>query len=400
MPVLPPLSLVRRGAARIRPDLDRITHALESLGRPHASLASVLVVGSNGKGSTAAMLEAMLRAHGIDTGLYTSPHLVRVEERIQLGGVPLPTAELERHLATLDAFPELTFFETLTAAALLAFAGAGVDVAVLEAGMGGRWDATRIADSTVAGLTNVGTDHREWLGPNREEIATDKGAALAAAAAAVIGPEVDDAVRPHLGAVPAVAAADLVELVPCGPDLVHVRLNGDAFNVAVPFPGLHQVANLHLSLALLVATHRAGLAPAPRPDAIRAGLAAARWPARLTRHRIHGRDVLVDGAHNLEGARVLAEFLAARRRHNLLFSCLADKPLEAMAEVLRPVVDLVAVCPLDDERAMPLERLRRAFPEAEVAADPIAALALLPEPVVAAGSLRLAGALLEVEETT
>ena len=400
MPVLPPLSLTRRGPARIRPDLDRIKDALDRLGRPQRGLASVLVVGSNGKGSTAVMLEAMLRAHGVATGLYTSPHLVRVEERIRLAGVPLAIDRLERYLTTLDQFPELTYFETLTAAALLVFADAGVDVAVLEAGMGGRWDATRVAGSAIAGLTNVGTDHREWLGPTREDIAADKGAALTAAATAVIGPEVDDAVRLHLGAARTVTAADLVELIPRGPDLAQVRLNGHAFNVAVPFPGLHQVANLHLALALLMAAHRAGLAPAPRADAIRAGLAAARWPARLTRHRIHGRDVLVDGAHNLEGARVLSEFLLGRQRHHLLFSCLADKPLEAMAGLLRPVVGSVAVCQLDDERAMPLERLLRAFPEADAAADPLATLALLPDPVVAAGSLRLAGVLLEAEDAT
>ncbi len=400
MPVLPPLSLARRGPARIRPDLSRIRDALDRLGRPQRDLASILVVGSNGKGSTAVMLEAMLRAHGVATGLYTSPHLVRVEERIRLGGVPLSTPELERHLATLDAFPELTFFETLTAAALLAFADARVGVAVLEAGMGGRWDASRVAGSKIAGLTNIGTDHSQWLGSTREEIAEDKGEALAAAVTAVLGPEVDDAVRPRLGAAHALAAAELVGLAPSGGDRVRVRLDGLSFDLSVPFPGRHQIANLHLALALLVAAHRTGLAPAPRPEAVRAGLAASRWPARLSRHRIAGREVLIDGAHNLEGVRALAEHLAGRERHNLMFSCLADKPLEAMAELLRPVVGSVVVCPLDDERAMPLARLVRAFPEAEAAADPLAALALLPDPVVAAGSLRLAGALLEVEEAT
>jgi len=398
MPVVPPLSLARRGPARIRPDLQRITDALDRLGRPQRGLASVLVVGSNGKGSTAAMLESMVRAHGVRTGLYTSPHLVRVEERIRLDGRPIAAGELERHLATLEAFPDLTFFETLTAAALLAFTEAGVELAVLEAGMGGRWDATRVAGSTVAGLTNVGTDHREWLGPSREEIAADKGAALAAAATAVLGPELDDDARSHLGAAAAVLASDLVDLRPDTDGSVGVRLRDRRFRLEVPLPGRHQAANLHLALALLAAAHESGLVPALRPEALRAGLAALHWPARLSRHRVRGREVLVDAAHNLEGVRALTAHLAGRGRHHLLFSCLADKPLDAMAELLRPTVDRVAVCPLDDERAMPLERLVRAFPEAEAASDALTALALLPDPVVAAGSLRLAGALLEAEE--
>lgn len=399
MPASAPLSLARRGPSRIRPDLAALAAALARLGSPQLAVPSVLVVGTNGKGSTAAMLESMLAAHGVAAGLYTSPHLLRVEERIRLRGAPISTAELERWLNLLEGFPELTYFETLTAVALLAFAEARVPLAVLEAGMGGRWDATRVAGSAVAGLTNVGTDHRRWLGATRQEIARDKGAALAAACAAVLGPGVDEEIAGELGADRARPASELAEVEAAPAGRARVRLGGPWFEVEVPFAGRHQLANLHLALALLVACHRAGLAPQPRPGAVRDGLAASRWPGRLTRHRIAGREVVVDGAHNLEGAAALAAWLDEQpRRHHLLFSCLEDKPVEGMAALLLPRVESVAVVELEDERALALDRLRAAFPGAVAAPTLAAALAAVPDPVLAAGSLRLAGALLEMEE--
>jgi dihydrofolate synthase/folylpolyglutamate synthase len=186
--------------------LDGLREALRELGNPQSAYPSILIVGTNGKGSTAVMLEAILRAHGLKTGLFTSPHLIRVEERVRLNGVAATQRELSRVLAPLDAFPDLTYFETVTAAALTLFAEARVDVAVLEAGMGGSWDATRVAGSAVAGLTNVGTDHRNWLGSSRAEIARDKGRALQVAERAVIGADVSGEIRDALGAPGAVAA--------------------------------------------------------------------------------------------------------------------------------------------------------------------------------------------------
>jgi len=192
MPDLLPVALSKRRPGRIRPRLEVLEEALTSVGSPHHGFASILVTGSNGKGSTAAMLESVLAAHGLTTALYTSPHLVRVEERIRVRGMPVDRASLERHVALLEDFPELTFFETLTAAAFLCFTEQGVDCAVLEAGMGGRWDATRLAGSDIVGLTNVGTDHQRWLGTSRAEIASDKGQALASARWAILGPGVDE----------------------------------------------------------------------------------------------------------------------------------------------------------------------------------------------------------------
>ena len=160
---------------------------MAELGDPQKNFRSILVVGTNGKGSTAAMLEAVLRAHGVMTGLYTSPHLIRIEERVQLGGRLVSETELGRRLALLDSYVDLTYFETLTAAAFEVFSDAGIEVAILEAGMGGSWDATRLAGSAIAGLTNIGSDHSHWLGDGRGEIARDKGRALAAAERLSVG---------------------------------------------------------------------------------------------------------------------------------------------------------------------------------------------------------------------
>lgn len=399
MSVAPALRLASRPAGRIRPALDGLARALAALGGPQRGLRSVLVVGTNGKGSTAAMVEAVLRGHGLRTGLYTSPHLVRVEERVRLGGRTVEPATLTAQLDRLDAFPDLTTFEALTAAAFAIFAAAEVEVAVLEAGMGGSWDATRLAGSAIAGLTNVGTDHRAWLGADRPAIARDKGQALAAAARAVLGPGVQTDIVPELGAPSAVEAASLARCAALGGGMVRCAWGTGDTELALPLPGRHQLDNLQLALALCVQAAAEGWLEALEPEVVAAAIAGLRWPGRLSRHRVAGREVLVDCAHNLEGVEALAAHLAGLdHRCNLLVSCLDDKPLEAMAAVLRPLVDRVAVCELVDQRAMPLARLQAAFPGAEVAATPATALALLPDPVLAAGSLRLVGALLALEE--
>jgi dihydrofolate synthase/folylpolyglutamate synthase len=394
-----PASLKQRRPGRIRPQLDGIREALCQLGDPQLGVPSVLVVGSNGKGSTAAMLEAILSAHGLTVGLYTSPHLIRVEERIRINGAPIAGADLERHLRRLEAFPGLTFFETVTVAAFMAFADRGVDCAVLEAGMGGRWDATRAADSPIAGLTNVGSDHAAWLGASAEDRAADKGAALVAASRRILGSGVDPALVRHLGDARFDWARHLVSVAPIGRSTVRVGWDGASAVVATPFLGDHQTANLELALALARAAVAAGLLERLDPDAVRVGLERTHWPGRLSRHRIAGRRVLLDCAHNAEGAAALARYLERGTvLYHLLFSCLDDKPVREMARALRPHVGNVALCPLDDDRAMPRRGLREAFPEASWRSSVTAALRALPDPVVAAGSIRLVGELLAVAE--
>jgi dihydrofolate synthase/folylpolyglutamate synthase len=399
MSVAPALILSRRKAGRIRPQLDGLRQALTVLGDPQECLRSILVVGTNGKGSTAAMLAAVLSAHGVATGLYTSPHLIRVEERVQLDGRPVSSAELGRRLALLDRFPDLTYFETLTAAAFEIFSDAGVEVAVLEAGMGGSWDATRLAGSAIVGLTNVGSDHRRWLGDDRRTIARDKGRALAAAERAVVSREVDLELLADLGSLDAVPADSLVDCIEGPGGGVRLRWDDKEMIVEMPLPGRFQHANLQLALALARQAVEAGWLSQLDPQRVLEGLHNLRWPGRLSTHRVAGREVLLDCAHNLEAVRALAHFLDdVGRRYNLVFSCLDDKPVDEMAAVLRPSVAEIAVCPLADERAMPVDRLLAAFAGAKVAETPLECLEMLGDPVLATGSIRLVGELLAHED--
>lgn len=396
MPQLLPPLLISRRPGLIHPSLENVRIAAGRLGNPQAAFASARIAGTNGKGSTAAMLAALLDAHGLRTGLYTSPHLVRVEERIQIAGEPIATADLERILERLEPERELSFFETLTLAAFVAFAEADIDVAVLEVGLGGRWDATTVAPSSVAGLTNIGTDHSQWLGATRSEIAREKAAALDGAEIAVLGPQVETGLITGVTARRLIRAADLAGSTPSAAGLVDVRWGDGFLTVPLPLPGVHQAANLHLALALASALAETGVTLPLQRQAVRRGLEAVSWPGRLSRHRLAGREVILDGAHNLEAAGALAAHLAATgTRHDLLFSCLEDKPVEAMARSLGPLADRVAVFPLDDPRAAPLERLAAAFPGARRAPSAAAGLDLLGDPVLATGSLRVVGELLQ-----
>ena len=399
MSVAPAVTLESRRAGRIRPDLVGLRRVLQKIGNPERAYPSVLVVGTNGKGSTAIMLAGILRAHGLETSLFSSPHLIRVEERIRINGRPVSEREFATKLARFDAYPELTYFETVTAVALSLFAEARIDVAVLEAGMGGSWDATRLAASRVAGLTNVGTDHREWLGQSRVEIARDKGRALAAADLAVVGRGLSPDLRDALDAPDSVSADSLVACRAAGADRVLLAWGGAEIEVSLPLPGNFQMDNVQLAVALALQTVEMGWLAGLDHDSVRGALERTHWPGRLSRHLIAGREVLVDCAHNFEAAEALANHLdGLEHRYNLLFSCLDDKPVEEMAAVLRPEVGQVVVCPLADERAMPLARLAKAFPGSVRARTATEGLAALRDPILAAGSLRLAGEILALSE--
>jgi len=344
------------------------------------------------------MLERILSAGGVKTGLATSPHLVRVNERIRVDGCEIGDNSLTEILKKLEAFPDLTFFETLTAASFLHFAESGVEVAVLEAGMGGRWDASRAAGSTVAGLTNVGTDHRSWLGDQPEAIADDKGAALFAAEMAVFGPQVDPWVQDRLAPSGARAAAASVEVRPnpTRGTLVARWFGSGWTELKVPLAGEHQRANLHLAMAMAESCREMGWIDLLEPARVFKALDSVRWVGRLSPTTVAGRPVLLDGAHNLEAAESLAAFLKDQPvLYNLVFACLDDKPVRKMADILRPVVGEVAVCSVEDPRSMAVEVLLEAFPGALACSNPVDAVMRLSDPVLAVGSLRLVGALLD-----
>ncbi|MBI4915957.1 MAG: bifunctional folylpolyglutamate synthase/dihydrofolate synthase [Acidobacteria bacterium] len=418
--------LAHRLEQRILPGLDRMRRALDVLGHPERRVPAVLIVGTNGKGSTAALLDAVVRAHGLRVGLYTSPHLVRVEERIRIAGEPIAAARLRELVATLERFPALSYFETLTVAAFLCFAEAAVDLAILEAGLGGRWDATNATTPLVALLTNVGTDHQAWLGPTRGHIAAEKAVALRGKEAivgrwddeveAVIRREADPSTPLSLasdwatvkegergeGRGKSTNPATLASALP-SPLTPLPRFTSVAFSVAgttgdamLPLYGRHQLDNLVLALAGAAALARHGAIPGLRADAITAGIEGTTWPGRLQWVEWRGHRLLLDGAHNREATAALAASILGMGlsgRLHLLFSCLDDKPAEAMADLLRPHVRDVLLAPIDSPRAVPVDRLAAAFPEGRPFPSVAAALAALPPdlPTLVTGSLRLVG---------
>lgn len=354
------------------------------------------------------MVASMLAAHGLQVGHYTSPHLRRIEERIAVGGAPIPSEALLRHLYTLEDYPELSFFETLTAAALLEFAARAIDVAVLEAGLGGRWDATSVAPAVVSLLTNVGTDHKEWLGATRTAIATEKAVALRGHEA-IVG-RWDDEVRTVILATAAPgtrvtgaedwATVSAVDATLAG-TVVRYTVAGMEGEARLGLVGEHQIDNLRLALAGLAALADHKVVPPLDGAAIAAGIETVRWPGRLHPVSLDKRRLILDGAHNIEAVRALAATLDAlelSRRVHLLFSCLDDKPLEEMAALLLPRSLSVTVTRLATPRAARLADLAAAFPACRIAESVRDALAQAPTdaPTLVTGSLRLVGEVLSL----
>jgi dihydrofolate synthase / folylpolyglutamate synthase len=314
----------------IRLGLERVARALDDLGRPDRALRVLHVAGTNGKGSTCAMADAALRAAGHRVGLYTSPHLERFSERIRVDGREISDAALARRVeAVRRACPwherseeeRLTYFEFATLLAILHFAEEGVSAAVLEVGLGGRFDATTAVTPLACAISRIGLDHVELLGPTLAHVAREKAGILKPGVPAVT-----------VEAQPAEALAVLRE---------EATARGASLALAAPWDGPrglrgpHQRENAGLAAAALRLLDAAGVAV---PEAaIRAGIAGARWPGRL--EEVGG--VLLDGAHNPDGAAALAAALAELhpgRPVELVFGVLADKDLGGMLAALAPAV--------------------------------------------------------------
>ena len=388
----------------IKLGLDGIRGLLGLLGHPQDGLTTILVGGTNGKGSVAAMLAAMLQAHGRTTGLYTSPHLVRPEERVRLGDADIARRALETHLlairdacarglgsGALAAHP--SFFEVVTAAGLLAFREARVEVAVLEVGLGGRLDATNVTSPVVSAIVTVDLDHVATLGATLPAIAREKAAIARRSRPLVSGvaqPEAVTAIRRSCEEIGAIFV-----------DASHTPLPDD---VRVPLEGGHQRENAAVALRVLEEFARgAGFRVDPRAVAL--GLSRTRWPGRL--QLVPGSPpLLLDGAHNPAGAQALAAHLAARGgpRPVLLFAAMEDKDVAGLVGPLAARVERAVAVRPDVSRAMDAlrlaERVRDAGLPAEAAATPAAGLArarALAGPdglVLVAGSLYLVGAVL------
>lgn len=338
--------------------VDRMRLLAGRLGHPERAAPCFHIAGTNGKGSTSAMIEAIQRAHGRRTGLYTSPHLVEIGERLQVDRVPATEArvvalaeQLRPHYdAILADDPEMapTFFELITAAAFLEFRDRAVDVAVLETGLGGRLDATNICAPEVCVITSIGLDHQEYLGPTLADIAGEKAGILKPGVPCVVGelpPEAEAVV---------VARARAV-----GAPLHFAR---DRFRDGPPetsLVGAHQRRNAG---AALLACELATRLPVDEARA-RAALREVRWAGRWDPHRLRdGRTMILDGSHNEEGIRIVEPLLAALGRPTIVIGALGSvraRPLVAAAA--RHAGALVLVRP-DNERACSVEELASFVP--------------------------------------
>lgn len=383
------------GPQRIRPGLDRTRALLESLGRPDRAFRTVLVAGTNGKGSTAAALSAILSRAGVRTGLYTSPHLVRVTERIRTGDADIPAAILDDALALVAAVAGPgergpTYFEALTVTALEIFRRERSEVAVLEVGIGGRLDATNVVEPEISIVTNVGSDHLELLGPSLADVAREKAGIFRRGQPALVGAG---------GSPPEARAVLHAEAARTGARLVEVPPDA-LFGDESPLPGRHQRANLSLAVAAARA-----LAPLSE-ETIRSGIRSLRWPGRLQRvERAGRRPLLLDGAHNPDGAAALAAYLdeeGLSGRVDLLFGAMADKNVEGIAAPLLSRARRVVFTAVDSPRAAspPSLKARLAREDAEAAVPVAEALARLDSagpdapPILVAGSLYLVGEVL------
>ncbi|MDQ6758788.1 MAG: bifunctional folylpolyglutamate synthase/dihydrofolate synthase [Acidobacteriota bacterium] len=340
--------------------LERITALLEALGNPHHAGKFIHVAGTNGKGSTSAMIEAGLRTAGVRTGLYTSPHLKEPTERIRIAGVPLSQAQFaaafqrvhttaERMLAagTLDLHP--TYFETVTAMAFLAFRDAAVDKVVLETGLGGRLDATNVVEPNLCVITPIDLDHQQFLGSSIQQIAAEKAGILKPGVAAVIShqsPAAADVLESH--AQGSLLWTDDWPITNLYLDARGSRFDLNSLRITCPLAGEHQVENARTAA---IALHHLGVSPA--------GIAATHWPGRLEQVSTTP-EIILDGAHNPAGVRALVQYMQrfyAGRKIWLVYGVMRDKAVAEMGQMLFPLAHGVILTAPANSRAMPPESI-------------------------------------------
>jgi dihydrofolate synthase/folylpolyglutamate synthase len=377
------LILARAPEHDLEPSLDRIAAVMDLLGDPQHAFPTIHITGTNGKTSTTRMIESILREMGLSTGRFTSPHLHHIRERIALNGNPIdaerfiaayddviPFIELVDTRFVADGGPRMTYFEVLVAIAYAAFADAPVDVAIVEVGMGGSWDATNVLDARVAVVTPIAIDHERFLGFSVESIATEKSGIIKAGSVVVSSlqvPEVAEILLERAREVGATLAFEGNEFgilrreVAVGGQQLAIRgLGGDYDDVFLPLHGPHQGQNAAVALAAVEAfvgggEHRLDL------DVVRSALAGVSSPGRLEIVR-RSPTVLVDAAHNPAGA--LALRLALEDSFNFakivgVIAILEDKDATSMLEILEPVLNEVVVSRTTSPRAMDPESLGR-----------------------------------------
>lgn len=358
----------------IDPTRARVERVLELLGDPQRAYRTVHLTGTNGKTSTARMIERLVREHGLRTGRFTSPHLTSVTERIAIDGEPLSAerfvevwADVAPYIEMVDAQsqaaggPRLSFFEVLTVMAYAAFADAPIDVAIIEVGMGGLWDATNVIESEVAVITPIALDHERWLGHTVAEIAAEKVGIVTAGSTLILAAQPEDVERIALDRAAEVGARVVREgedlavagrQVAVGGQLIDLSTPGGLYTeIYLPLHGAHQAENALLALAATEALITGGAAL--RAEIVEAAFADVSSPGRLEVVR-SSPAVLVDAAHNPAGAQALVEALAeAFDFHRLIgvVAIMADKDAEGLLSVLEPVLAQVVITRNSAERS-------------------------------------------------
>ena len=375
----------RWGETKLEPSTARMEALMEMLGSPQRSYPSIHIGGTNGKTSTARMIDALLTAFSQRTGRTTSPHLQSAVERISIDNEPISPAryvetysEIEPFVQMVDAqsakdgAPAMSKFEVVTAMAFAAFADALVDIAVVEVGMGGRWDATNVVDAPVAVITPIGVDHTGYLGETIAEIAAEKAGIIGAGDAeqvAVIGRQAPEAMDVLLAQAVrgdvAVARQDsefmvLDRQVAVGGQLLELQgLGGVYSEIFLPLHGEHQAHNAALALAAVEAFFGAGAQRRLDVDTVRAGFASAVSPGRLERIR-SAPTIFIDAAHNPAGAAALASALTTEFDFRYLVgvvSVMGDKDVTGILAALEPVFDRIVLTHNGSPRAMDVDSL-------------------------------------------
>ncbi len=400
--------------------LDNITALVEALGRPDRAFKAIHVAGTNGKGSVTAMIEAALRAAGHRSARYTSPHLIDLTERFVVDGHEVMGSALEAALARLreivsdlmasgrlDAPP--TFFEVTTAAAFDLFKRSGVQVAACEVGLGGRLDATNILAPVASVITSIGFDHQQQLGDTLPAIAAEKAGIIKACTPVVVGPmpaEAFDTIARIASErdAPLIQAMDGVVLTPDPnvPDTIAVTTPLREYaRIRLSLTGEHQRGNAVVAIRVLEVLDERGIR-VPEP-AVVAGLTDVYWPGRLEVRRLpDGREALLDAAHNIDGAAVLAAYMreAGWSSSPIVFAAMADKDFAGMLRVLAPSAAVVVITTASNPRSADPHRLadaaRAAAPDRPVVVEPSVAAALeaawrFSPRIVVAGSIFLLG---------
>lgn len=381
-------NLFSRTAYGIKPGLEVTLALLDKLGNPHKNLKCVHVAGTNGKGSVCAMIESVLRASGFKTGLYTSPHLFRFNERFRISGREIPDAELEQLIADVEAAAQSlttrppTFFEISTAMAFEYFKREKVDYAVIETGMGGRWDATNVIQPVLSVITRIDFDHQEYLGSDIEKIAWEKAGIIKSGAPVICGPmpveaeaviynEAREKKVPILGSEEAVFFQTLEKRR--DDQLLNIEASGHDYpGVRLPLAGAFQTENCGIAVAALedladIEGFRLQM---------KRGLEAVKWPGRFQLLQ-QKPPVLYDGAHNPSGARALFQTLEEafpRFGNGFVLSFMKDKDVEAILTVLKPAVEKAWALTLPGERAMKAEEISAIGAKIGIDIEPVAGI--------------------------